>query len=279
MVGAWLGMPALFLWIVIPEGPEGADQVALLLLVDPRADPDPAGVLHREPEPRRGCWSSSAATAARCAREGFYWTNPFTIKRKVSLRAHNLNSQKIKVNDLLGNPIEIGAVVVWQVQDTAQADLRRRELRAVRRGAERVRHPPPGAAPPLRRRPGPYRRPDSLRGNADAVAARAARRAPEPPRARRHRGHRGAPLAPRLRARDRLGHAPAPAGGGDHRGAQDDRRRRRRAWSSTRSTTWARKHVVELDDERRPRSSATCWSCSAATAPPRRSSTRARLYT
>ena len=54
---------------------------------------------------------------------GFYWTNPFTNKRVVSLRAHNLSSDRIKVNDLLGNPIEIGAVVVWQVHDTAQAQF------------------------------------------------------------------------------------------------------------------------------------------------------------
>ncbi|HKX46463.1 MAG TPA: SPFH domain-containing protein [Planctomycetota bacterium] len=54
-------------------------------------------------------------------REGFWFTNPFTIKHKVSLKAHNVASQKIKVNDSLGNPIEIGAVVVWQVRDTAQA--------------------------------------------------------------------------------------------------------------------------------------------------------------
>ena len=52
---------------------------------------------------------------------GFYWTNPFTLKPKLSLKAHNVASEKIKVNDLLGNPIEIGAVVVWQVRDTAQA--------------------------------------------------------------------------------------------------------------------------------------------------------------
>jgi regulator of protease activity HflC (stomatin/prohibitin superfamily) len=53
--------------------------------------------------------------------EGFYWTNPFTTKRSVSLRAHNVASEKIKVNDLIGNPIEIGAVIVWRVRDTAQA--------------------------------------------------------------------------------------------------------------------------------------------------------------
>jgi regulator of protease activity HflC (stomatin/prohibitin superfamily) len=54
-------------------------------------------------------------------REGFFWTNPFTNKKKVSLKAHNLNGERIKVNDLVGNPIEIAAVVVWQVRDTARA--------------------------------------------------------------------------------------------------------------------------------------------------------------
>ena len=54
-------------------------------------------------------------------RAGFWWTNPFTTKRKVSLRAHTLNGKTLKVNDLVGNPIDIAAVVVWQVRDTAQA--------------------------------------------------------------------------------------------------------------------------------------------------------------
>jgi regulator of protease activity HflC (stomatin/prohibitin superfamily) len=52
---------------------------------------------------------------------GFWWVTPFTIKRKVSLRIRNFNSDKIKVNDLHGNPIEIGAVVVWKVIDSAKA--------------------------------------------------------------------------------------------------------------------------------------------------------------
>jgi regulator of protease activity HflC (stomatin/prohibitin superfamily) len=53
--------------------------------------------------------------------DGFYWTNPFTLRHRLSVKAHNVASEKIKVNDVLGNPIEIGAVVVWQVRDTAQA--------------------------------------------------------------------------------------------------------------------------------------------------------------
>jgi regulator of protease activity HflC (stomatin/prohibitin superfamily) len=52
---------------------------------------------------------------------GFHWTNPFIQRVKISLRARTLNGQKIKVNDRLGNPIEIASVVVWQVRDTVQA--------------------------------------------------------------------------------------------------------------------------------------------------------------
>jgi regulator of protease activity HflC (stomatin/prohibitin superfamily) len=52
---------------------------------------------------------------------GFYWTNPFCTRKKVSLRMLNFNSEKLKVNDALGNPIEIAAVVVWQVVDSAKA--------------------------------------------------------------------------------------------------------------------------------------------------------------
>lgn len=52
---------------------------------------------------------------------GFNWANPLLIKKKVSLRAHNLNGEKLKVNDLRGNPIEIAVVIVWRVTDTAKA--------------------------------------------------------------------------------------------------------------------------------------------------------------
>jgi regulator of protease activity HflC (stomatin/prohibitin superfamily) len=53
--------------------------------------------------------------------DGFRWANPFAIKRTVSLRVRNFASEKIKVNDAVGNPIEIGAVVVWKVVDSAKA--------------------------------------------------------------------------------------------------------------------------------------------------------------
>lgn len=52
---------------------------------------------------------------------GLRFANPFFTKRKVSLKARNLNGDRLKVNDLSGNPIEIAAVVVWRVSDTAEA--------------------------------------------------------------------------------------------------------------------------------------------------------------
>ena len=52
---------------------------------------------------------------------GFFWANPFYVKRKFSLRARNLSGDKLKVNDSLGNPIEIAAVIVWKVEDTFKA--------------------------------------------------------------------------------------------------------------------------------------------------------------
>ncbi|RIV17300.1 SPFH domain-containing protein [Fibrisoma montanum] len=52
---------------------------------------------------------------------GLRWVNPLYSKIKISLRARNLNGQTIKVNDKMGNPIEIAAVVVWRVTDTAKA--------------------------------------------------------------------------------------------------------------------------------------------------------------
>lgn len=53
--------------------------------------------------------------------DGFFWVNPLTAKKKLSLRARNLNGQQLKVNDKMGNPIEIAAVIVWQVKETAKA--------------------------------------------------------------------------------------------------------------------------------------------------------------
>jgi regulator of protease activity HflC (stomatin/prohibitin superfamily) len=52
---------------------------------------------------------------------GFYWVNPFLVKKRFSLRARNIDSDPIKVNDKIGNPIMIGVVLVWRVQETFKA--------------------------------------------------------------------------------------------------------------------------------------------------------------
>ena len=52
---------------------------------------------------------------------GFHFANPLAVRKRISLKVHNFNSDRLKVNEALGNPIEIAAVVVWRVVDTAKA--------------------------------------------------------------------------------------------------------------------------------------------------------------
>lgn len=52
---------------------------------------------------------------------GFFWVNPLFARKSISLRARNFDSEKIKVNDKVGNPIQIGVILVWQVRDTFKA--------------------------------------------------------------------------------------------------------------------------------------------------------------
>jgi regulator of protease activity HflC (stomatin/prohibitin superfamily) len=73
-------------------------------------------------QPNEACVMSFFGPYIGTVREaGFYWANPFFTKRKISLRARNFESARLKVNDKQGNPIEIAAVVVWSVVETAQA--------------------------------------------------------------------------------------------------------------------------------------------------------------
>lgn len=73
---------------------------------------------------------------------GFHWTNPFTSKIPVSLRSRNLNGERLKVNDKRGNPIEIAAVVVWHIEETAQAafDVQNVESYVAIQSESAVRH-------------------------------------------------------------------------------------------------------------------------------------------
>jgi regulator of protease activity HflC (stomatin/prohibitin superfamily) len=54
-------------------------------------------------------------------RSGFWWVLPLTVRRRVSIRVRNFETNRLKVNDLTGNPVEIAAIVVWQVADTARS--------------------------------------------------------------------------------------------------------------------------------------------------------------
>ncbi|MEX2591666.1 MAG: SPFH domain-containing protein [Anditalea sp.] len=54
---------------------------------------------------------------------GFFWTNPFMVKKKISLRVRNFENKPLKVNDKIGNPVMVGTIVVWQVKDTFKASF------------------------------------------------------------------------------------------------------------------------------------------------------------
>jgi regulator of protease activity HflC (stomatin/prohibitin superfamily) len=74
--------------------------------------------------------------------EGLRWANPFFTSTKLSVRARNFNSEKLKVNDLRGNPIEIAAAIVWRVEDTARAtfDVENYEAYVLTQAEAAVRH-------------------------------------------------------------------------------------------------------------------------------------------
>jgi regulator of protease activity HflC (stomatin/prohibitin superfamily) len=59
--------------------------------------------------------------AGTIATDGFWFVNPLTVRKRVSLRIHNFDSDILKVNDAVGNPVEIAAVINWQVMNTAKA--------------------------------------------------------------------------------------------------------------------------------------------------------------
>jgi|SRR5690554_1722099 len=54
-------------------------------------------------------------------KHGFFWVNPFYVRKNISLRARNFDSERLKVNDKLGNPINISVILVWRVKDTYKA--------------------------------------------------------------------------------------------------------------------------------------------------------------
>ena len=206
---------------------------------------------------------------------GLRWNNPFYGKKKISQRVRNFESGKLKVNELDGSPIEIAAVIVWQVIDSAEAvynvddyesfvhiqsesalrtmatsypyDQHEDGQVALRSHATEISQAPEGAA---RRAPRRCRR--------DRASMRASATSPTRRKSPRRccsgsRPTRSSPRAP----------ASSPA---------------RSAWWRWRWSELKKNGVVDLDEERRPRWSATCWWCCAADRRPSRSSMPASLY-
>ena len=204
---------------------------------------------------------------------GLRWANPFYSKKRISLRVRNFESTKLKVNDNEGNPIEIAAVVVWRVVDTAEAVFEVDDYQnfvkvqteaAVRNLATSYKYDAHEEDQM------------SLRGNTAAVADHLKKEIQD------RLSKAGVEV---LEARiSHLAYAPEIAqamlqrqqAGRDHRGATADRRRRgRHGRDGARACCPSARSSSSTTSARRPWS-ATCWWCSAASVRPSRSSTRAR---
>ncbi len=128
-LGMVLGGPVLFfLGIAVADGfrPSSSSPLMGGLIMVCGVLLGVAGVIcligHFTLQPNEGCVLSFFGPYVGTVREsGFFWVNPFMTKRKISLRSRNFEGTKLKVNDKGGNPIEIAAVVVWRVENTAQA--------------------------------------------------------------------------------------------------------------------------------------------------------------
>ena len=135
----WLAVPALFYNGVTNEVPW---RIVLAIVIVPFAILFTTGLFTLQPNEGR-VLVLFGRYVGTVRKDGFHWTNPFSVHRgslvsvqmagkelqaahkpskyRVSLRARNFETQTVKVNDQRGNPIEIGAVVVWRVEDTAKA--------------------------------------------------------------------------------------------------------------------------------------------------------------
>ena len=155
---------------------------------------------------------------------GLRWVLPWLTRTKISTRIHNITSDRVKVNDLRGNPVEIATNVVWRVTDTAQA------LFDVANYMEFVEIQIESAVRAIGARY-PYddleHKEVTLRGDAEVVSEELERELQDRVSPGRHHHRRMPPDPPRLRPGDRPGDAPPAAGRGGDRGAAEDRDRRR----------------------------------------------------
>lgn len=128
-ISQWLMVPVLVAviagatWMLVLEGRSPDMSVAMLVLwiaVELVASVCLAGFFVVDPNEAK-VLTLFGRYWGTVKQDGFHWANPLLTKRHITLRVRNFESAQIKVNDLEGNPIEIAAVVVWKVTDTAEA--------------------------------------------------------------------------------------------------------------------------------------------------------------
>jgi regulator of protease activity HflC (stomatin/prohibitin superfamily) len=128
LVAAAIGLVGAFIWylaaVLIPAG-DNADgwtlaPMGLLLVAGVLVGIGFAGLIPVNPNEARAL-VLFGHYAGSVRKQGLHWVNPFTLRPRISVRVRNFETSKLKVNDHDGNPIEIAAVVVWKVTDTAEA--------------------------------------------------------------------------------------------------------------------------------------------------------------
>ncbi len=121
MLPVLLGFAAWVGWLIVsPLGQPGGQPSVVGILLIPVVFLLFKGFLILEPN-MAAVMTFFGNYAGTLRADGLFWVNPFYSKQKISLRAHNLNTPTLKVNDRAGNPIEVAAVIVWRVYDTARA--------------------------------------------------------------------------------------------------------------------------------------------------------------
>lgn len=127
MLGVLVALTALAIWLIMSGGPpEGAAKAAKVMFVMRLIGSVlgitivAAGFFMIQPN-QAVVITLFGEYRGTERREGLRWVWPWMIRKKISARAHNVHSERVKINDLRGNPIEIACNVVWRVSDTAQA--------------------------------------------------------------------------------------------------------------------------------------------------------------
>ncbi len=121
-LGAMVGLPIIAGASGALRAPEGGPRVALLALIEVISFVGLTGLFVVNPNEGR-VLQLFGRYVGTVREEGLRWANPFYSKKRLSLRARSFESARLKVNDIEGNPIEIAAIIMWKVVDTAEASF------------------------------------------------------------------------------------------------------------------------------------------------------------